>query len=223
MSSTEIRGRAAIDANVANAANGFPVDARAFKDGTLGAIDWRMLKVMEGKVYQIQLGTEDAPINSTTSIDDVTVWALVDVPSGYIAIPIRAECHVATFTTATLVNAMLEVDNGKVRYSTGGTAFTPLNLHTGSSAASGCTAYVNTGTEAGVTASAKTSSGSIEVARMVITEDAIATTSGDEKCFIYDDVCPPYVEGPASMLLHFGAATADVTGYGLLRWIELTV
>ena len=219
MSSTEIRGRAAIDANIPNAANGFPVDARAFKDGTLATMDWRMMKVMEGKVFQIQLGTEDAPIDSTTSIDDVTVWALVDVPAGYIAIPIRAECHVATYTTATLINCMLEVDNGKVRYSTGGTAFTPLNLHTGSSAASGCSAYVGTD----ITAGAKTASGSIEVARMVITEDVITTASGDEKCFIYDDVCPPYVQGPASIILHFGAATADVTGYGLLRWIELTV
>jgi len=219
MSSTDIRGQVAVDSNVQKIASGFPAPARAFTDGTLATIDWRMLKVMEGKVFQIQLGTEDAPIASTTSIDDELVWAVVDVPSGYIAIPIRAEAHIATFTTATLVNAMLEVDNGKVRYSSGGTAFTPLNLNTGSSAASGCSAYVGTD----ITVSAKTSNGSIEVARMVFTEDAITTSSGDEKCFIYNDVCPPYVQGPASILLHFGAATADVTGYGLLRWVELTV
>lgn len=219
MATAEIRGRAGISDNIQNSADGFPVDARAFKDGTLAVIDWRMIKVMEGKVFQIQLGTEDAPIASTTSIDDALVWAVVDVPTGYIAIPIRAECHVATWTTATLINAMLEVDNGKVRYTSGGTAFVPLNLNTGSSAASGCSAYVGTD----ITVAAKTALGSIEVARMTFGEDAKATATADEKCFIYDDVCPPYVKGPGSILLHFGAATADVTGYGLLKWIELTV
>ena len=177
-----------------------------------------MLKVAEGKVFQVQIGTEDAPVASTTSIDDELVWMMVDVPSGYIAIPIRAEAHVATWTTATLINAMLEVDNGKVRYSSGGTAFTPLNLNTGSSSASGCSAYVGTD----ITTAAKTASGSIEIARMTIGEDAKATATADEKFFLYDDVCPPYVEGPASIILHFGAATADVTGYGLIKWVELT-
>ena len=221
MASTEIRGQAGVSANIQKAADGFPVVARAFRDGTLAKMDWRMLKVMEGKVFQIQIGDEDSPVATTTSIADTLVFGVVDVPTGFIAIPIRAECHVATWTTATLVNAMLEVDNGKVRWSSGGTAFTPLNLHTGSSGASSCPAYVMEG--AGIVTAAKTASGSIEVARMPIGEDAITTATGSEKCFIYDDVCPPYVVGPASILLHFGSATADVTGYGLLRWIELTV
>ena len=223
MSSTEIRGRVSVDTNVPKIANGFPIDARAYQDGTLGAIDWRMLKVMEGKVFQIQAGTEDAAINSTAGIDDELVFAVVDVPSGIIAIPIRAELHVEQFTTATSVLCMLEVDRAKVRWSSAGAAFTPLNLNTGSSAASGCTSYVTVDGQTGVVTATKTTGGSIEVARLVVTEDAITTTSGDEKFFLYDDVCPPFVKGPASMLLHFGAATADVKGYGLLRWVELTV
>ena len=225
MSSTDIRGRVAVDANVQNTADGFPADARAFLDGTLGAMPWELLKTFEGKVYQIQIGDENDAVNSTTTIDDQLVWAVVDVPSAStIIIPVRAEVHIATFTTATLVNAMLEVDNGKVRYDSTGTAFTPLNLHTGSSNASACSAYVNTSTTAGVTVAAKTSSGSLEIARMVFTEDAITTSSGDEKAFIYaNDPCPPIIQGPASLLLHFGATTADVTGFGLIKWIELAV
>jgi len=225
MSSTEIRGRVAVDANVPNMADGFPVDARAFVDGTLSTMPWDLLKVLEGKVYQIQIGAEDAPVNSTAAIDDELVWAVVDVSSAStMIIPIYAEVHVATWTTATLINVMLEADDAKARYSSGGTAFTPLNLHTGSSNTSACTAYVNSSTDAGVTVSAKTSGGSIEFARLPIGEDAKATATADEKYFVWKgDVCPPVIQGAGSLLLHFGATTADVTGYGLLRWIELTV
>ena len=172
-----------------------------------------------GRVYQIQLGTEDAPVDSTAAMDDLLVWAVVDVPTGVKIMPVKAEAHIATFTTATLVNAMLEVDTAKVRYASGGTAATPLNLHTGKANASGCAAYVMEG--AGVVTTAKTAGGSIEIARMVFTEDAITTSSGDEKPFIWNDRCPPVLEGPASIIFHFGATTADVTGYGLLKWIEL--
>ena len=219
MSSTDIRGRVSVDTNVPKIASGFPIDARAFQDGTLGAIDWRMLKVMEGKVFQLQIGTEDAPVDSTATIDDLLVWGVVDVPEGIIAIPIRAEVHVADFTTATDIFCMLEVDNAKQRYTSGGTAFTPLNLNTGSSSASGCSAYAGTD----ITVGAKTTGGSIEVARVVITEDNVGTGIGGEKFFFYDDVCPPFVKGPASIILHFGAGSADAKGFGLVKWVELTV
>lgn len=220
MASTDIRGKVGYETNIQNIASGFPADLRCFKDGTLMTMDWRMAKVLEGKCYQLQLGTEDAPIDSTTSIDDETVWAVVDVAStSTLVIPVYAEVHVATWTTATLINVMVEVDNGKVRYSSGGTAFTPLNLHTGSSNTSACSAYVGTD----VTVSAKTSGGSIEVARLPIGEDAKATSTADEKYFVWEPTTPPVIQGAGSLLLHFGAASADVTGYGLLRWIEVTL
>ena len=105
--------------------------------GNQVSMDFFTWAALVGRVYQIQLGDEDAPVDSTAAIDDLLVWAVVDVPSGVKIMPVRAEAHIATFTTATLVNALLEVDPSKVRYSSGGTAQTPQNLHTGKANASG--------------------------------------------------------------------------------------
>ena len=194
------------------------VSPRALRDGSLVTVDWIQAAIIEGRGHMLQLGTEDAPIDSTTSIDDALVWAVVDITEGYSVIPFYAEAAIATWTTATLINMMIEVDNAKVRYSSGGTAFTPLGLRTGTGipVATQATAYVGTD----VTVAAKTASGSLEIARPQSIEVNLGDAADDVPSFVWEPARVPIVDGPGAVLFHLGAATADVTAYGNLKWIE---
>jgi hypothetical protein len=178
--------------------------------------DWKQALALEGRGFMVQIGTEDAPVASTTSIDDTLVWMLIDVVSGTTAIPFFAQAVIGTWTTATLINYMIEIDNAKVRYSSGGTSFTPLNLRTDAPIASTSAVYVGTD----IVTSAKTSSGSLEVYR-----ESMEVNLGDAadywpKMEYTPSVCP-IVIGPASILVHHGSASADTTSYGNMMWFEV--
>ena len=185
--------------------------------------DWKQAYVLSGRAFMLQFGTEDAPVTSIGSIDDQLAMATLDVPSGTTVVPLWGQGVVGTWTTATLINYMIEVDNAKVRRSSGGTAFTPLCLRTdldngtGSAGVSGCTVYVAGASD--IVTSAKTSGGSLEIYR-----ESMEVNSGDAADYWpkmeYNPVISPVVVGPASVLVHFGAATADMTVYGNLMWAE---
>jgi hypothetical protein len=173
---------------------------------------------LNGRLYLVQIGTEDAPVASTTSIDDQLVWALVDVPTGVKIRPVGAEVHIVDYGTGTISNVLVEIDRAKVRYSSGGSAFTALNMNTGFPNASRCNCYVGTD----VTVGAKTTNGSMEVNRYVFSYDALETMIGSEKQnYPWEPKYPPTIVGPGSFLLHFGCATADMSGYGNMLFIEL--
>lgn len=182
-------------------------------------MDWVDYLVLLGEAYIVQAGTENAPID-TSPVDDEAVNMLVDIPSGITAVLLEASCHMADMTTGTLPEVLIEVDNGKVRYSSGGTAFTPLNLNTGKGNSSGCLAYVGPD----VAASAKSAGGSLEIARFTIGNDAKATQLADENnnfLWTAKKNVPVIVEGPGSIILHFGSAMADITGYSQLKFGKL--
>jgi hypothetical protein len=191
--------------------------------GDVSSADWKQSYVMSGRVFMLQFGAEDAPVASTGSIDDQLAMAIVDVPSGTIIMPLWGQGVVGTWTTGTLINYMIEVDNAKIRRASGGTAFTPICLRTdldngtGSAGVSGCNAYVSGASD--VVASAKTSGGSLEIYR-----ESIEVNVGDAADYWpkmeYNPVISPLVVGPASVLVHFGAS-ADLTVYGNLMWAEL--
>ena len=105
--------------------------------GDINNADWKQAYVLSGQAYMLQFGVEDAPVASTASIDDQLAMASVDVPSGTTIIPFYAQGVVGTWTTGALINYMIEVDNGKVRRASGGTAFTALALRTDAPRTSG--------------------------------------------------------------------------------------
>ena len=172
-----------------------------------------------GRGYVMQLGTENAPIDSTAAIDDQLAWAVVDVPVGVTIAVMEVGVNVQDLGAATLPEFMLEMDNAKVRYSSGGTAFTPLNLHTGKARASGCKAYVGTD----ITAAAKTAGGSLEVARHALGNDALATqTMSQITNWLYRPEGLFIIEGAGSLVLYVGAPTGDMKAYGNVKWVELS-
>tara|TARA_Y100000310_G_C20676067_1_gene813106 strand:- start:1508 stop:2167 length:660 start_codon:yes stop_codon:yes gene_type:complete len=189
---------------------------RGLRDGTLVVVDFKQALIAEGRGYVVQIGTEDAPVDSTTSIDDELVWMAVDVPTGTTILPFFAQAVIGTWTTSALVNFMIEVDNAKARYSSGGTAFTPLNLRANSSNTSNCSAYVGTD----VTTSGKTSGGSLELYRESL-EVNVGDAADYQPKMEYIPVVCPVIVGPASVLVHHGAGTADTTSYGCIQWVEV--
>lgn len=180
--------------------------------------------VFDGRAFQMQLGTEDAPINTTTSIDDQLSWWVVDNAVGYALIPAYVEHHVVDFTTATLIHSMIELDRGTARYSSGGTAYVPENLRLDRPRAAVGGSFV-VGTD--VTVAAKTAvPQSLEIARRVISNDAVATQTGAENSFhiwsAKTAITAVLIDGD-SLVGHFGAATADATGYGTVMFVQIPV
>lgn len=195
------------------------VRATMNKYGMPVGMDFFSWMVLIGKGYLVFAGTEDAPIN-TTPVDDTTLNMVVDVPTGLTVMLVEASTHIVDMTTGTIAQSMIEADNGKIRYGSGGTAFTPLNLNSEFGNVARCKAYVGPD----ITAAAKTAGGSLEIARWHVSNDAKATQLGDENVnFLWSvrDRIPVIIQGPGSFLLHFGSATADVTGYSQMKFVEL--
>src|SRR3990167_6916830 len=207
-----------------NYSEGQERQARLNRRGELVVADFWLQMALDGRMFVVNLGTEDAPLDTTTSIDDQLVWALTDVPTGSVLIPCQAQVAIGTWTTSTLINFMLEADMGKVRYTSGGTAFTPANMRGDYPRASACSSYVGTD----VTVAAKStigSSGSFEFHHYSIEDnggDTGDTTpenglNGRAK----DMGAAPIITGVGSFLFHLGAATADATAYGMYSFAEL--
>lgn len=196
--------------------------ARLNRRGELVVADFWTQMVLDGRMFHMQIGTEDAPVASTTSIDDQLSWMVADNSVGYVHIPARYQVSMGAWTTGTIVLAMLEVDNAKIRYSSGGTAYVPANLRTDNPRVATGTFVVGTD----VTVAAKTAvPGSIELWRHMFTEDNVGTSTGAENadaifCARTNDI-PAAIVGTGSVVHHFGCATADVTGYGAYEFVQL--
>ena len=191
--------------------------------GSLVVTDLVDQLVLGGWAYHVQLGTEDAPINSTTSIDDQLVWAVADNNAGYACIPLLCELNIDFVDTAVNSDAMLEVDKDLKRYSSGGTAFVPANMRGDDARSFNGVAYVGTD----VTVIAKSAvPNSVELARKSLGEDAVTDpTTGKLQ---YDPILYSAKQRPifvmidaSSLLFHFGAGTADLNGYGVLQFAQV--
>ena len=180
---------------------------------------------LSGWAYHMQLGTEDAGVASTTAIDDQLASICCDNIAGQAMIPLLYEVTPGVLATATIVQAMLELDKDKVRYTSGGTAYVPANLRGDDlNSASGAGFFVG----ADVTIAAKSAvPNSVEFARAFFIEDAIADSLGYPGAWnttVYSARTRPIAVliDASSIVGHFGAATADVTGYAALQFAQFS-
>lgn len=190
--------------------------------------DFWLQMALDGRMFGVDIATENDGVNSTVAIDDLLVWAVSDIAVGTVIIPCEAKVAVVTWTTSTLLDFMLEADFGKQRYSSGGTAVTAANLRGDYPRAASGVNRVNTGSNAGVTTSAKSTlhgaDGSLEFHRHSI--EVNWGNAGDgipDVGFTWratDAGAPPIIDGPGSFLFHLGAAV-DVTAWGYYSYAEL--
>lgn len=192
--------------------------------GSLVVTDFFDQLVLSGLAYHMQLGTEDAPINSTTSIDDQLAWAVADSQAGKAMIPLLAELNIDFVDTAVNSDAMLEWDKDIVRYSSGGTAFVPANMRGDDPNSAGGSFYVGTD----VTVAAKSAvPNSVELARKSLGEDAVTDPTTGKLQYdpiLYSCKQRPIVVGmnACSFVFHFGAGTADLNGYGVFQFAQFS-
>lgn len=178
--------------------------------------------VLGGFAYHMQLGTMTAPVDSTVAIADTLVWAVADNNAGYAMIPLLYELGIDFVDTAVSGETMLEWDKDKKRWSSGGTAFVPANMRGDDYRSANGVFYVGTD----ITAAAKSAvPNSVELARRQLSEDAVTDpTTGKMQMdpIIYSCMQRPIVVGidASSLVVHFGAATADLKGFGVLQFAQ---
>jgi len=93
---------------------------RLTKTRELVVFDFWDSLIRDGHMFHIQLGALSTPVAGTAALTALIGVGVIDNNVGYVMIPTRAEIHVATYTTATLQQSMLEADMAKKRYSSGG-------------------------------------------------------------------------------------------------------
>ncbi len=197
--------------------------ARLNRRGELVVIDALSQFIFDGRVFHLQVGTEDAPVNTTAALDDQLGDILWDNPVGYTAILMGAQANIVDVTTATLISAMVEIDRALNRYASGGTAYVPENLRTDRPrVAVGGAFYIGA---PDITLAAKTAvPGSIELWRHNFGNDALATQVFQEVLnvkFSARDHAFPVVVGVGAIILGVGAATADATHYANAQVVQL--
>lgn len=203
-------------------ADGTPERAVINRLGFQVVTDFFTQLVLSGMAYHMQIGTMTTPVNSTDAIDDQLVWMLADNNAGYAMIPLLLELNIEFADTAVNAEALLEWDKAKKRYSSGGTAFTPANMRGDDPASFNGAAYVGTD----ITALAKSAvPNSVELARRQIIEDAVTdpnTGKWQADPVLYSCQNRPIVVSvdASSLLVHFGAGTADLNGFGVLQFAQ---
>jgi hypothetical protein len=188
--------------------------------GSLVVTDFVAQMMLSGNAYHIQIGALSTPVAGTAALTALIAVGIVTNPAGYALVPLAAEIHIATYTTGTLYNSMIELDMAKNRYTSGGTAVTPRNLRGDSPHSFNGQAFNNTGTL--VIAAASAAPHSVELSRRAHSEDNIGTSTGADAPFKWDARSAPgaCLIDVASVVLHHGSATATDTVYGLFDFAQ---
>lgn len=180
--------------------------------------------LLSGFCFHMQCGTEDAPVTSQGPLDDTKPFILADNSSG-VMVALLYEVAVATHETSTSIEAMLEIDMDKVRFSAGTTVVVPEQMNGAATNAAAANGVFYTTDGGDITAGAKTAvPGSIELARKTVSEDAIGDPAGAafalDKIYSVQERTPVFGNTPSSICAHFGSATADHTGYASLDFAQ---
>ena len=199
--------------------------ARLNRRAEMVTIDFWTQMVLDGRMFHMQIGTENEPVPGTVAIDDELVWMLVDNAAGTVLLPAIVNIEVEGASTSANLASMFEIDNAKARFNSGGTAYVPANLRTDSPRVSVAT-VARVGTD--ITAFTKTAvPGSMEIARIAHWETSPTATnepsdfvSNTRTLFSAQTQPGVAVVGVGSMLVHHGGS-ADVTSYGYMQWAEL--
>ena len=181
--------------------------------------------LLSGFCFHIQTGNEDAPVTTNGPMDDADAGIVADCTSGSM-MPLLFEYNVAVLGAGTLAMAMLEADMDKVRYTSGGTVYVPEQMNKAATSADAAAGTFRTieGSDI-VTAGKSAVPASVELARIVQIENAMADTLGypggwNNEVFNVRNRTPVILTNPGSLCAHFGADSGDPTGYAVLQFAQ---
>lgn len=189
-------------------------------------IPWFQALANKGRLYQDSPSTvaTGLTVAVTSYVATTPVWML-DVPTGTTVVPISMHARQVGTVAGGVIKCILSADR-ILRYASGGTAKTPINLKIGGSAtttASGpraASALVYTG------ATAAAVNTHIELFSTFLTMDVGASTLPGSLQTVFqwpqDPNEPlPFLQGPASLLWHTFAGTTNATWSYRFVWLEL--
>ena len=185
--------------------------------------DFATQMILAGFGYHIQAGTENAGVAATVALDDELGFVLADNKVGMAMIPTLYEVTPGSVAdTAVLLQAMLEADKEKARYSSGGTEFVPENLNGSDQHTFNGVAYAG-GDVIPATKSAVPNS--VELGRRDFMEDIFNDKigmSGWWKTEVYNVKRRPMcvLHDASSLVGHLGSTTALATGYAVLQLLQ---
>ena len=208
---TDLRGYVAQDSLTAAGENTW-VDLKASKRGELIVIDWYKQMVMEGRAYQVRAGTVTTPIVGDVLITDQNAEMCADAASGTTIIPTYLNIGIRLGTGILHEYAAKSV--GAV--STAGTAFVPLPLLMGGSAAA---STARAATAGGVTVTAELAT---TTRRHWAASNPVAVGAGHEQTtYEWAPRVPPVLAGAACFYVQIAASGTGPSYYANFNYIEL--
>jgi len=220
---SDVRVVASQYSNVPDVTDGNFVAPRSLRDGTLAGVDWRLIKIMEGRGFHVTIGAFSTPIvggGDGTVLDIDQPEGVISVPEGTAIIPIRIDVQCQTPLLATDADEseiLIAVDRASANAGDGtATAETVSNMRTDNPRTSSCTctsAYTADTTDPVL---------GIELARSVITGDVQGTAAtiwwGKLRC-LYEPIAPPILMGPCGIYIYWGGTVAT-SGFAQVQWLE---
>lgn len=185
------------------------VALRASRDGAPIVQPWFVALAVEGKVFQVRLGTITAPLTGDVEITDAAAESAAEAASGYVILPLSLNVSIEALG-GTL--PMVAFKSAGALITTLGTAFTPLNVKIGGPAANARAAVAAAGGVA-VAAELATTTRVIFYAHQAVAADQVI----NEQLEI-----PHVLVGPASCYLQVGSVTTGSTYFGHYEFAEFT-
>ena len=199
---------------VGRASGGTWVGAMGTRSGAAFSADYLHQLAQEGRIFFASDADQNDQLTGQTSFADTTPTLLLNVPSGYCAVPLYLRLMQAGTVAGDFIDVILEIDN-IAAYASGGTAETILSSRTDQPVAPSCGLY------SGATA---TAGYGVAVAHYRMAED-VDPASADAQQFglVWQPAVPMYLVGPASFKVFTFAGTTGPTWRWSIAWAEVPV
>lgn len=189
--------------------------AKGTKRGELCVIDFYTQMAMEGRGYQLRIGTVTTGVTGDAPVADTAAEGCVDCTSGLTIIP----CEVWISYDTGEGDAQECAIKSVAVVSSGGTAFVPLPLLTGGSAAASTARQDD---EGGVTVSAEVNTTTLQ--HLHVSSEFAQATGGDVPVanpIIWQPIAPPVLPGPRCFYIQVGATTTAPDYFLHADYLEL--
>lgn len=184
--------------------------------GELVVPDWMTQLALDGRVFNISNLTIETVALGSTSFADTDPFILVDVPTGTTIIPLEVLLAQGGTVAGGVITVLITTDDG-LRFSSGGTAVTPINLRKDDPITSATSAYVGDATA--IVAAANVDADTIWAG--LLDQDVTDPNSTENVIWTARNYIPPILIGPASLLIFAFAATTAPGLFWSVKWAEI--
>lgn len=180
--------------------------------GSMVVLDFFAKAVLDGRGFQVRAGTITTPLVGDVAITDTAAEFCVDCVAGYVIIPLFAQVSVRAGTGTAHEFAAKSV----ATVSSAGTAFVPLPLSSGGTAAVTTARVAAAG---GVTVTAELATTTLR--HWEYAQQAVFTT-GQVIIPAWEPLRPPRLNGARCLYVQLAAAGTGPSYYAHLDYLEFT-